>query len=67
MNQNELIIIGLTVAAVGGAAWWFFFRDAEKVTEIDTGKQGWQVFSDGTEIDPQGNYWFQGKQIWTKT
>ena len=74
MNQNEIIIVGVTVAAVAGAAWWFFFRDdglvdgtnIKFVKEIETGKKGWQVFDDGTEIDPDGNYWFQGKQVWTK-
>ena len=26
---------------------------------------GWRYFDDGTAIDPAGNYYFQGKLIWT--
>ncbi|MBC3930365.1 hypothetical protein [Undibacterium curvum] len=66
MKQGELIMLGLTLAAVGGAAWWFFWRDStDKPVEIETGKKGWQVFSDGTEIDPKGNYYLNGKLIWS--
>lgn len=41
----------------------------ETVSEIFTtaGKtfdNGWRYFSDGTAIDPLGNYYFQGQKIW---
>lgn len=26
---------------------------------------GWRYFTDGTAIDPLGNYYFQGQLIWT--
>lgn len=25
---------------------------------------GWQYFTDGTSIDPQGNYWLNGAMVW---
>jgi hypothetical protein len=25
---------------------------------------GWRYFTDGTAIDPQGNYYFQGTKVW---
>lgn len=25
---------------------------------------GWRYFTDGTAIDPMGNYYFQGQQVW---
>ena len=26
---------------------------------------GWDYFSNGTVIDPQGNYYFMGKKVWS--
>lgn len=30
-----------------------------------TFETGWRYFSDGTAIDPFGNYWKSGQKIWT--
>lgn len=42
------------------------------ISEIFTGAKagqagaGWRYFTDGTSIDPQGNYYMNGTIIWTK-
>lgn len=42
------------------------------ISEIFTGATGgqagagWRYFTDGTSIDPQGNYYMNGTIIWTK-
>jgi hypothetical protein len=45
---------------------------AKAVTEIfnlggGAFDNGWRYFSDGTAIDPQGNYYHQGQLIWNNT
>jgi hypothetical protein len=42
------------------------------ISEIFTGATGnqagagWRYFSDGTSIDPQGNYYMNGVEVWAK-
>ncbi len=81
MKQTELIAMGLAAVALymivtskktttkGGAATGL--RDMSKtVTEVleSTGKafaNGWRYFTDGTAIDPAGNYYQGGQLIWS--
>ncbi len=81
MKQSEMIALGLAAVAVyliantnkktGGAGSGGALRSlSDAVTEIfDTaGKafgNGWRYFSDGTAIDPQGNYYQGGALIWS--
>ena len=56
-------------AATGGAAKTGIAASAAKVSEIfDASGQsytnGWRYFSDGTSIDPSGNYYQGGGMIW---
>lgn len=80
MKQTEMIALGLAAVAVylivntnkktatsGGVR-----SIADTVSEIFsvTGKafdNGWRYFSDGTAIDPQGNYYQGGQLIWQNT
>lgn len=78
MKQTELIALGLAAVAVylivskqktttsGGVVK----SVSDAVTEIldTTGKafaNGWRYFSDGTAIDPAGNYYQGGQLIWS--
>lgn len=81
MKQTEMIALGLAGVALylivksnkgtstGSAASGL--RDMSKtVTEIleSTGKafaNGWRYFTDGTAIDPAGNYYQGGQLIWS--
>lgn len=45
-------------------------QNTQKVTEVLNGSggqfsNGWRYFSDGTVIDPQGNYYLDGKMVWS--
>lgn len=46
---------------------------ADTVTQISnpsapgSESYGWQYFSNGTAIDPQGNYYYQGNKVWSPT
>lgn len=77
MKQNELIVLGLAGLAVyfilkaggKGGADAGLRAAADRVSEIigSTGKafdNGWRYFSDGTAIDPAGNYYQGGNLIW---
>lgn len=81
MKQNDLIVLGLAGVAVyliaksqkGGITSGLDtgLRDmAKTVSEImdNTGKtfaNGWRYFTDGTAIDPSGNYYQGGQLIWS--
>lgn len=45
-------------------------QNTQKVTEVLNGSggqfgNGWRYFTDGTAIDPQGNYYQNGALIWS--
>lgn len=71
MKNREFLIL----AAAAAAAYFIVkkgptLRIKAGVTEITnpngTGfSNGWRYFSDGTSIDPQGNYYLQGQLIYT--
>lgn len=80
MKQAEMIALGLAGVALylivksnkgtsGGASTGL--RDMSKsVTEIleSTGQafaNGWRYFTDGTAIDPAGNYYQGGQLVWS--
>lgn len=80
-NQTDMIALGLAALAVyfivkpktaGGAPSATGNALASMTKEIfdaATGKRydnGWRYFSDGTAIDPYGNYYQGGQLIWTK-
>lgn len=80
MKQNDLIVLGLAGVAVymivksqKGSTTGIDagLRDLSKtVSEImdTTGKtfaNGWRYFTDGTAIDPAGNYYQGGQLIWS--
>lgn len=80
MKQNDLIVLGLAGVAVymiaKSAKGNNITKDrqplasaAQAVSEIldSAGKafdNGWRYFSDGTSIDPSGNYYQGGQLIW---
>lgn len=77
MKQTEMIALGLAAVAVylivnpkkAPAASNGLKSTAAAVSEIfDTAggafSNGWRYFSDGTAIDPQGNYYQGGQLIW---
>lgn len=69
MNAKDLIIFaGVAVAAFmllkrrdGKSAWTNEIENAALPGQIG---YGWRYFSDGTAIDPQGNYYKNGVPIW---
>lgn len=79
MKQSEMIALGLAAVAVylivntnkkTGAVSDPLANAAKAVSEIfDTAggqfSNGWRYFSDGTAIDPQGNYYSKGQLIWS--
>lgn len=81
MKQTEMIALGLAAVAVylivntnkkttatGSAGGVRSMADAVSEIFSTTGKafdNGWRYFSDGTAIDPQGNYYQGGQLIWT--
>lgn len=45
-------------------------QNTAKVSEVLTGSgsqfgNGWRYFTDGTAIDPQGNYYSNGQMVWS--
>jgi|DEB19_MinimDraft_2_1074335.scaffolds.fasta_scaffold17434_2 hypothetical protein len=80
MKQDQMIALGLAAVAVyfitsknkanaGSTAKTGIAAIAAKVSEIfDASGQaygnGWRYFSDGTSIDPSGNYYQGGGMIW---
>jgi hypothetical protein len=72
MKNDELIAL-----ALAGVALWMILKSrsaaaktSDYVNEIaNTAKQGdaafgWQYFSNGTVIDPDGSYWKDGRIVW---
>lgn len=44
-------------------------QNTQKITEVLDGSggqfsNGWRYFTDGTSIDPQGNYYLNGQKVW---
>ena len=79
MKQTEMIALGLAAVAVylivntnkktatAGSGGVRSMADAVSEIFSVTGKafdNGWRYFSDGTAIDPQGNYYQGGQLIW---
>lgn len=80
MKQDQMIALGLAAVAVyfitsknkanaSGTPKTGLAAVAAKVSEIfDAGgtsySNGWRYFSDGTTIDPSGNYYQGGNLVW---
>lgn len=76
MKSQELIVLGLASLAVylivksqKGSSGSTTEKRGDIVKEIfdAAGKafsNGWRYFSDGTAIDPAGNYYFGGQLVW---
>jgi hypothetical protein len=76
MKQTELMVLGLAglavymiVSAKGGTGSGLLrLGDATTAEIFDTaGKpfsNGWRYYTDGTSIDPQGNYYQGGQLVW---
>lgn len=80
MKQPELIALGLAGLAVyfivnakgGKSSGGLANATAARTSEIfasngQTFDNGWRYFSDGTAIDPAGNYYQNGNPIWSNT
>lgn len=75
MKKPELIALGLAAVAVylivqSKGAKNPFAAISQKAAEVfDQGGKafanGWRYFTDGTSIDPSGNYYREGQLIWT--
>lgn len=72
MKNQSLVIL----AAAAAAAYFIVQKGAKAkttasgVTEITNANgssfsNGWRYFSDGTSIDPAGNYYLQGQLVYT--
>lgn len=72
MRNEELIVLGLA-----GLALWFITKGAKSAgggaaqastssytTHAAPDYQGWQYFTDGTTISPEGAYYKGGLLIW---
>lgn len=78
MKQTDLIVLGLAglavymiarsgKAATGATSATGSVTDAVKEVFDSAGKafeNGWRYFTDGTAIDPAGNYYSGGQLIW---
>lgn len=79
MKNEEIIVLGLAAVAVyfilknshGTANTVNNLGPAVNgISQIFTGAQqgdagyGWKYYTDGTAIDPQGNYYYQGVKVW---
>lgn len=75
MKKEYLYIVGAAAAALfmikkTGSAKQAVAAIKSGVQEVlsESGKQfetGWRYFTDGTAIDPFGNYWKGGQKIWS--
>jgi hypothetical protein len=71
MRNEEIIVLGLA-----GLALWFIMKGhggSSGTAHVSTSTytrhaapdyQGWQYFTDGTAISPQGIYYQNGVEIW---
>ena len=74
MRSEELIVLGLA-----GLALWFILKGKQAgggfggaavvstspyATKAAPDYQGWQYFTDGTAISPQGVYYLNGQEVW---
>lgn len=72
MKTDELIAL-----ALAGIALWMILKsnkatakDSDYVTDIANASTpgdaafGWQYFSNGTVVDPNGAYWKDGRIVW---
>lgn len=82
MKTEDLLILG-AVALLGFVAWKVFKGTGTAATgrasvnpytsEINNTALpgdpgwGWQYFSDGTAIGPDGSYYTNGKKVWSPT
>lgn len=73
MRNEELMVIGLA-----GLALWFILKGknagsmGSSVTSTSSyarkaapDYQGWQYFTDGTAISPEGDYYLNGTKVWS--
>lgn len=69
--QNNLKAAGLTGDALKNALKSLGVTDDKIPTEVVNAATegqpgyGWRYFSDGTAIDPNGNYYYQGQQVYS--
>lgn len=67
--KKDFVILGLAAAA----AWFILGKKGassgtKEVFDASTNERfsnGWRYFSDGTSIDPQGNYYSGNALIWS--
>lgn len=75
MKKEYLYILGAAAAALymikkngGNSQVITAIKNGVQEVLSATGKQfetGWRYFTDGTSIDPFGNYWKGGQKIWS--
>ena len=70
MRKDDLFVL-----ALAGLACWFIlqgksgggaFKMPAFVRKAAPDYQGWQYFTDGTAISPEGDYYLNGELVWTK-
>jgi len=52
------------IAQLGGGTGGAALIDTSNLSSTDPG-YGWTYYTDGTAIDPSGNYYYQGELVWT--
>lgn len=71
MHKTDLVVLGLA-----GLAVWFILKGKAagyKLAPVSSGfvrkaapdYQGWQYFTDGTAISPDGDYYLNGEIVWS--
>lgn len=68
MRNEELLVMGLA-----GLALWFIlkgqasgsFKMPTYVKKAAPDYEGWQYFTDGTAISPEGSYYLNGAKVWS--
>lgn len=65
-NLVNGVLAGLSTWFKGGATGEQYGAQAIDNTALPGGPgYGWQYFTDGTAISPEGEYYYQGEKVWT--
>ena len=59
-------VLGPSLSGSSGGSSWVS-KITANTSGADNPAYGWQYFSDGTSIAPNGDYYYQGKKVWSAT